>query len=143
MEWNSYLMALLGGFLIGLAAVLMLLFNGKILGISGIAGGILQKSHESKAWRYFFILGLLGGGAVMFAARPEQFAITLYRSPAALVFAGLLVGYGTRLGNGCTSGHGVCGVSRLSPRSLMATLTFIACGAVTVFIINHFFGGRV
>ncbi len=143
MESNAYLAAFVGGTLIGLAAVLMLLFNGKILGISGIAGGLLQKSHESKAWRYFFFLGLFGGGVLMFVAQPEKFAITLSRSPVALVIAGLLVGYGTRLGNGCTSGHGVCGVSRLSPRSLMATLTFIAFGAVTVFVINYFFGGRI
>jgi len=143
MESSPYLAAFFGGTLIGLAAVLMLLFNGKILGISGIAGGLLQKGRESKAWGYFFFLGLFVGGAVLFAVQPEKFAITVSRSPAALVIAGLLVGYGTRLGNGCTSGHGVCGVSRLSPRSLMATLTFMAFGAVTVFVINRCFGGRI
>jgi len=143
MESSAYLNAFFGGALIGFAALLMLLFNGKILGISGIAGGLFQRSRESKAWRYLFFLGLFGGGAVLFVLQPEKFANSLSRSPGALVLAGLLVGYGTRLGSGCTSGHGVCGVSRLSPRSLMATLTFIAFGALTVFVINRCFGGRI
>jgi uncharacterized membrane protein YedE/YeeE len=140
---EGYLRALAGGGLIGIASVLMLLFNGKILGISGIAGGILQKTREKKHWRYLFFLGLLTGGLVVLATVPGAFDVSISRSPWALVAAGLLVGYGTRLGNGCTSGHGVCGVSRLSPRSLMATLTFMAFGAITVFAINHLLGGRL
>ena len=140
---TSYLTSLLGGMLIGLASVLMLGFNGRILGISGIAGGILQKSREKKQWRYLFLAGLLTGGAMVFVVNPSAFEMSISRSPVALVLAGVLVGFGTRLGNGCTSGHGVCGVSRLAPRSLMATLTFMAFGAATVFVINHFLGGRV
>jgi uncharacterized protein len=134
--------ALCGGILIGLASALMLLFNGKILGISGIVGGLFQKKDE-KQWRYFFLLGLLVGGVVLLAVDREVFRISISRSPLAILIAGLLVGYGTRLGGGCTSGHGVCGVSRLSPRSIMATLTFMAMGALTVYIVNHWMGGRV
>ena len=140
---SQYLPALLGGLLIGGAALLMLLFNGKILGISGIVGSLLKRGPEKHQWRIVFLIGLLVGGGVLLATRPDAFRVSIHRSPVALIVAGLLVGYGTRLGSGCTSGHGVCGVSRLSPRSLMATATFIACGAVTVFIVRQFFGGRI
>lgn len=133
----------LGGLLIGIASLIMLIFNGKILGISGILGGSFQKSIDKKSWRYFFLAGLLCGGLVLHAYAPSVFAFTLSRSPYALVVAGLLVGYGTRLGSGCTSGHGICGISRLSARSLMAVLTFIALGATTVFVINHLLGARI
>lgn len=140
---SDFTAPLLGGMIIGLASLLMLLFNGRILGVSGIVGGALAKPARHHAWRYLFLLGLLAGGAVVSLSRPEAFTITVSRSPVALVVAGLLVGYGTSLGSGCTSGHGVCGVSRLSPRSLMATLTFMAFGAATVFVINHVLGGRL
>ncbi len=135
--------ALVGGSLIGLASLLMLLFNGKILGVSGIAGGLFQKHSKETLWRSFFLIGLLAGGGVLTLILPSAFSFSLDRSVGALVLAGLLVGYGTRLGNGCTSGHGICGVSRLSPRSLMATLTFMALGAIVVFFINHVLGGRI
>ncbi len=139
---TGYLNALFGGALIGLSAAGMLLFNGKILGVSGILGEVLQKRTE-KTWRYLFLMGLLTGGAVVLTLQPEAFSNSLSRSPEALIVAGLLVGFGTRLGNGCTSGHGICGISRLSPRSLIATLTFMGCGGAVVYIINHILGGRV
>jgi uncharacterized protein len=140
---ESFQSALLGGALIGLASVLMLLFNGRILGISGIVGGILMPSREGKQWRIAFLAGLLLGGLVVSALVSNPFAMGLSRSWASLVAAGLLVGFGTRLGNGCTSGHGICGVSRLSPRSILATLTFMGAGALVVFVINHLLGGTV
>lgn len=139
---NDYLPSLVGGSLIGLASVGMLLFHGRILGISGIVGGFFTRG-AAQGWRIGFLVGLISGGVLLRFVRPDCFEFSLSRSSAALVLAGLLVGYGTRLGSGCTSGHGVCGVSRLSPRSLIATATFMACGAATVFAIRHFFGGSV
>lgn len=135
--------SLIGGILIGLAAGAMLLFDGKIAGISGIVGGLLRPVAGETLWRGCFIAGLLAGGLLLRLLDPAAYAFTLQRSAGAIVLAGLLVGFGTRLGNGCTSGHGVCGISRLSPRSIIATVTFIAVGALTVFIVNHVFGGSV
>jgi uncharacterized membrane protein YedE/YeeE len=133
-----------GGILIGLAAALLLLFNGRIAGISGIAGGLLTRPPRIEVyWRVLFIVGLVAGGAVMSLLAPGLFAFTLDRSTAALIAAGLLVGFGTRLGSGCTSGHGVCGISRLSPRSIVATLTFMAAGAAMVFVVQHLIGGSL
>lgn len=128
--------ALLGGALIGLAAVLLVLFNGRIAGISGIVGSLLPPRASGGAWRVAFIIGLLAAPWVygLFAPMPAA------ASPASwpvLVIAGLLVGFGTRLGSGCTSGHGVCGLSRLSMRSLVATLCFMAAGFATVFVARH------
>lgn len=140
---GEYFSAFLGGCLIGLASVLFLLFNGKILGVSGILGGVLKNQANDTLWRYLFVAGMVSGGVILNQFVPSAFAFTLPRSLGAIAFAGLLVGYGTRLGNGCTSGHGVCGVSRFSPRSIMATLTFIALGGAVVFVINHFLGGRL
>lgn len=134
------LSALLGGLLIGLATSLMLLFAGKIAGISGIVGGFLRQDREDSAWRGYFLGGLLLGGMALRLARPQAFGSTS-ASLAAVVIAGLLVGYGTRLGNGCTSGHGICGNSRLSLRSIVATVTFMATGALTVFVVRRLFGG--
>lgn len=139
----NYFPQIIGGALIGLASVWMLLFYGKILGISGIVGGLFKSRSTDQAWRFYFLLGLLIGGVILRFTVPSVFSFSLSRSPYALIAAGLLVGYGTRLGNGCTSGHGVCGVSRLSPRSLMATLTFMGTGALTVFFIQHFFKGQL
>jgi uncharacterized membrane protein YedE/YeeE len=135
---------LIGGVLIGLSATGLLLLNGKIAGISGILGGLLTPlAPGDRGWRVGFIAGLLLGGAALAARAPELVANTVDRSWAAVVVAGLLVGFGTRLGSGCTSGHGVCGVSRGSPRSIAATLTFmlVACGVT--YVINHVLGGRV
>ncbi len=127
-DWTR---ALAGGALIGLSASLMLAFNGRVTGISGIVGGLVHPTPGDMAWRAVFVAGLLAGGVVAALAMPG--ALGGAGVPVATAaLAGLLVGVGTRLGNGCTSGHGVCGISRLSPRSLAATLTFIGTGALTV-----------
>jgi uncharacterized protein len=131
---------LAGGLLIGLAAAGLLLLNGRIAGISGIFAGLLEPRPGDKAWRAVFIAGLIAGGASVALLRPRTFHFELARPPALLIAAGLLVGLGTRLANGCTSGHGICGVSRLSVRSLIATATFMATGALTVFVGRHLLG---
>jgi uncharacterized membrane protein YedE/YeeE len=135
--------SLIGGMLIGLSGAALLLFHGKIAGISGIVGGILSPTKHDTPWRLLFVAGLLSGGFLFHWFSPQAFVITINRSPGALILAGLLVGFGTQLGNGCTSGHGVCGMSRLSPRSIIATITFIATGAMTVFLINHVLRGAL
>lgn len=130
---------LVGGLLIGLAATLLLLINGRIAGISGILGGlILPNSASDRLWRAIFILGLICG-AVIYAWLRGPLPLQQQAGNAVLVLAGLLVGFGTRLGSGCTSGHGVCGLARRSPRSLAATATFIACAVLTVYIVRHLF----
>lgn len=134
MQSSSILWALAGGALIGTSASLMLYFNGKVTGISGIVGGLLSRDPQSPPWRLLFVLGLVVGGAFMVALRPAAFSTDGAPSLGITLLAGLLVGVGTRLGNGCTSGHGVCGMSRLSPRSIAATLTFIATGVIVVAI---------
>lgn len=134
--------SLVGGLLIGLSAALLLVANGRIAGISGIAGGLLTgPSRGDVLWRLVFLVGLFGGGAAMAMLNVSLFRVQIDRSTLALVAAGLLVGFGTRLGNGCTSGHGVCGVGRMSRRSLVATFTFMATGMATVFVVNHLLGG--
>ncbi len=142
MNWSDTLSALLGGVLIGLSATVMLLAHGRIAGISGILGGVLTSKFDFEVrWRWLFLAGLLLGGAALYAITPLAFEITVERSNAAVVAAGLLVGFGSRLGSGCTSGHGVCGISRLSPRSLVATGTFMTTGAIVVYVVSKFFGG--
>ncbi|GGP18516.1 YeeE/YedE family protein [Silvimonas iriomotensis] len=129
--------ALAGGALIGLAAGGLFLLNGRIAGISGILGGLFfNKPERANIWRWAFVAGLLLAPVLWrgVAALP---AIQISASSLLLVIAGLLVGFGTRLGSGCTSGHGVCGLSRLSARSLVATLTFMAVGFVTVWLLQH------
>lgn len=128
--------ALIGGVMIGLAAAMFVLLNGRIAGISGVVGGLLRPRPGAVAWRLAFIAGLVGAPLAysLFAALP---ALHIDAGFAGLVAAGLLVGVGTRYGSGCTSGHGVCGLSRLSPRSLVATLVFMAAGAATVFVLRH------
>jgi len=133
----------IGGLLIGLSAAILLLFHGRIAGISGIFAGVIEPRAGEFGWRATFLGGLLVGGALMFALTPELYAVTIERSLAVVAVAGVLVGVGTRLGSGCTSGHGVCGMARLSTRSLMATISFMATGALTVFIINHLLGGSL
>ena len=131
--------SLAGGALIGLAAALLLLLNGRIAGISGILGGLLRPARRDVAWRVAFLLGLMGASLVygLFAPLPVP---RIEATIEVLIAAGLLVGVGTRYGAGCTSGHGVCGLSRLSPRSLVATLVFMAAGFITVFVLRHLLG---
>lgn len=131
--------ALTGGLLIGLAAASFLLLNGRIAGISGILGGLLVPARRDILWRVAFLAGLVGTPSLwlLFSELPP---IRIDAGYPALIVAGLLVGIGTRYGSGCTSGHGVCGLSRLSPRSLVATLSFMATGFLTVFVIRHLMG---
>ena len=135
------LLALAGGALIGLGALLVLLINGRIAGISGVLGRLLSPTTEDRAWRLWFLLGLVASGLLLGGARPELGSFELTASPGRLCAGALLVGLGTRLGGGCTSGHGVCGASRGSVRSLVATLTFLAAGFVTVYITHHLLVG--
>ena len=129
--------------LIGLSTSVMLLFNGKIAGISGIVGGILSPAGNDTQWRLVFVGGLLVGGLFVGLASSYVFAMEIERSWGALILAGLLVGFGSRFGSGCTSGPGVCGISRFSPRSLIAIVTFITTGALAVNVVKHVFGGVV
>ena len=140
MEHFTPLPALLGGLLIGLATSAFLVLEGRVAGITGIVGGLLKPVPGDRSWRYVFVLGLLVGGAVLRIAAPDVFEESGAQT-GTLVAAWLLVGCGTRLGSGCTSGHGVCGNSRLSVRSAVATATFIVAGAVTVFVAKHLVGG--
>ena len=129
-----------GGALIGLGAALLLLLNGRIAGISGIVSGALSRPAGDTQWRLLFIAGLvLGVGAIVWTM-PLPFTPRTGFSPAILVLAGLLVGFGSRLGSGCTSGHGVCGLARFSPRTLVATLTFMTTGIATVYVVRHLAG---
>ena len=143
MNPSSFVEPLIGGALIGLSAVLLLLFNGRIAGISGILAGVLLPQEADNAWRLSFVAGLVFGGMVLAIAMPEMFPPAPLRSAPTLAIAGLLVGVGTRLGSGCTSGHGVCGIGRFSVRGLVATVTFIATGALTVYAVNTYFGGAL
>jgi len=137
-DWTSFtpLSAAIGGALIGCAVAMLLLLNGRVAGVSGIVGGLLRPQANDIAWRVAFVLGLVAAPAAyaIAIATPD---IRIDASYATLVAAGLLVGFGTRLGSGCTSGHGICGMSRLSPRSIVATLVFMAAGIVTVFVVRH------
>lgn len=129
--------AVVGGLLIGLGAVLLLWFNGRIAGISGIVNGAL--SGGDRSWRWWFLAGLvLGGGVYIWSTGTSPFRGGF--PPWLLVVAGLLVGFGTRMGSGCTSGHGVCGLGRLSMRSVVATLTFLAFGIAAAYVSRHLFG---
>lgn len=140
---NSILFALLGGALIGLSASAMLWLIGRVTGISGIFGGLLSSPDGDFAWRAAFISGLISGGLILLMLAPHTLQAPAGRSLPTLVVAGLLVGFGTRLGNGCTSGHGVCGLTRRSKRSLTATLTFMATGALTATGVRLLFGGVI
>ena len=143
MEFETILYATAGGGLIGLSASSMLLLNGRIAGISGIVGGALDLPRGDMLWRLLFIAGLLLGGAALLLVSPAFFAVDIERSTIAVAVAGLLVGIGVRLGSGCTSGHGVCGLSRFSPRSLVATVTFMAAGAAVAAVVTNVFGGAL
>ncbi len=135
--WTS----LSGGVLLGIASAMMVLLSGRILGISGILGGLLAPRLGDLSWRMAFLLGM-GAAPLVFAALmpPELLpAVRIDASEPVIALAGVLVGLGTRYGSGCTSGHGVCGLSRLSPRSLVATLGFMAAGFATVYLLRHAF----
>jgi uncharacterized membrane protein YedE/YeeE len=132
--------AAIGGVLIGASASVLLLTSGRVAGISGILGSLTDPRPGDVAWRAAFIAGMIGAGLAGQAWWPEVFASTLHRSPAILALAGLLVGFGTRLGNGCTSGHGVCGLSRLSTRSLASVATFMAMGMFVAWLSIHALG---
>jgi len=133
--------ALFGGVLIGLAASLLLFATGRIAGISGIVSGLIDSKGDERLWRILFVAGLVVGCLAVRVASGDAIPVRIAASTGALVFAGLCVGVGTRVANGCTSGHGVCGIARLSPRSIAATLTFMATGAATVFVVRHVIGG--
>jgi len=137
-DWQGFtpLSALAGGFLIGLAALMFAVLGGRVAGISGILGGLLRPVKGDAAWRAAFIAGLIASPFLYsaFAAVP---AIHVESSTATLIVAGLLVGWGTRFGSGCTSGHGVCGLARRSPRSLAATVAFMAAGFLAVYVMRH------
>ncbi len=126
--------ALIGGAIIGLAVSLMLIFNGRVTGISGIIAGAIQPKKGDTFWRFSFLGGLLAGGILLKFVVPNSFSIQTNVKDVDYIVAGLLVGFGTLLGNGCTSGHGVCGISRFSIRSILATFTFIFFGALSVAI---------
>jgi hypothetical protein len=141
MDGFTPLPSLLGGAMIGLAASALLAFDGRIAGISGIVGGLLRPGSGDMAWRAAFVLGLIAGGAILRLVDPAALALAGAPPLPVLVLGGLLVGFGTHLGNGCTSGHGVCGISRGSPRSLVATLAFMLTGALTVWLTRVLGGG--
>ena len=128
-----------GGILLGIASAMFVLLNGRILGISGILGGLLAPRMGDIGWRFAFLLGMGAAPMVFAAVMPPELlpAVRIDASEPVIAFAGVLVGLGTRYGSGCTSGHGVCGLSRLSPRSLVATLSFMAAGFATVFLVRH------
>ena len=135
MDSSTILPALAGGALIGAAATLLLATLGRIAGISGVLGALLQPGTAERGWRVAFLAGLVGAGVVAAIAFPSAVGAAPVALPV-VALAGVLVGFGTRLGNGCTSGHGVCGLSRLSRRSLAATLVFMATAAATVLVVR-------
>ena len=140
-DWTAFTpwTAAIGGVIIGLGAALLVLVNGRVAGISGIVGGMLRPPAGEFGWRLAFTAGLLMAPLAYAIAGPRP-PITIDASYPVLIFAGLLVGVGTRYAGGCTSGHGVCGLSRLSPRSLVATLSFMVAGFATVFVLRHLIG---
>jgi len=140
-DWNAFTpwSSLLGGVGIGVAAALLVLFNGRVAGISGIVAGLLHPRFPDTRWRVAFVAGLVLA-PIFFLLLDRAPVIDVDAGYPLLVAAGLLVGVGTRYGAGCTSGHGVCGISRLSPRSIVATIVFIAVGMLTVFIVRHVLG---
>ncbi|KKB63174.1 YeeE/YedE [Robbsia andropogonis] len=138
-NWNDFTpwSALAGGLMIGFATTLLLTFNGKIAGISGIVGGLLKPSRGDNLWRIAFVAGLVISPLVFSCIGPLP-QVRVSASNTVIILAGLLVGVGSRYGSGCTSGHGVCGLSRRSPRSMVATAAFMLAGFVTVYIVRHF-----
>lgn len=142
-DWFSFtpIPALLGGMILGSAAALYVFLHGRILGISGIVSGLIHPQQGDRSWRIVLILGLLTApllAVLFFGIRP---IVQVDADWFAVVLAGLLVGFGSQYGSGCTSGHGICGLSRLSPRSLVATLSFMGAGFLTVYVLRHLIGG--
>lgn len=142
-DWLSFtpIPSLFGGMILGIAAALYVLLHGRILGISGIVSGLVHPKEGDRAWRIAIILGLITApllAALFFEIRP---IVEVDADWLAIVLAGILVGFGTQYGSGCTSGHGICGLSRLSPRSLVATFAFMGAGFLTVFVLRHLIGG--
>jgi uncharacterized membrane protein YedE/YeeE len=141
MENFTPLSALAGGMLIGAAATLLLWINGRIAGISGILGGLLFPVRSDTLWRVLFVAGLLTGGVVYMLVSGASIEVEVQATPLLSILAGFLVGFGTRLGSGCTSGHGICGIARISKRSFAATAVFMLSAFVTVFLVRHVLGG--
>ncbi len=140
-DTDAWLRAAGGGLLIGLAAGLMIVVNGRIAGVSGVLGGLLlDRNGSERRWRTMFLGGMVLGAALLTSFVPSLPVPQLQTGWLGMAAAGLIVGYGTRMGSGCTSGHGVCGIARLSPRSILATITFMAFGALTVYLIRHLLG---
>jgi len=140
MENFTPIASLLGGMLIGFAALILLAFNGHIAGVTGVARGVLTPKQNDTLWRVVFLLGLIVGPLVFQAVSGEAIASTITSSTPILVIGGLLVGFGTSMGNGCTSGHGICGLGRVSKRSIAATGAFLATAIVTVYMMRHVLG---
>jgi uncharacterized membrane protein YedE/YeeE len=137
MDMSMLVMPLFGGILIGLSASLLLLLQGRIFGVSGILGGMLLPKSGETAWRVASIMGLVTAGFVLTQLLPNAMEVVAEGPPIRYIIAGLLVGFGTQLGSGCTSGHGVCGISRMSPRSLLATMTFMVAGFLVVALMRY------
>ncbi|MBM9578109.1 YeeE/YedE family protein [Leptospira sp. 201903070] len=133
---TDWIMGLIGGAVIGIAVSLMLLWNGRVTGVSGIVYGVLIPVKGDTAWRWYFIVGLLLGGLSLKIEAPELLAVEIQTKTWIGSLAGVLVGFGAMLGGGCTSGHGVCGVSRFSPRSIVATIVFMGAGMAAVLILR-------
>lgn len=133
--------ALAGGALIGLSAVILLALNGRLAGVSGIMGGLLPPVRGDALWRVLFLVGLVAGALAWRYLAADGHTIALDTTLPMLIAGGLLVGFGTRLGSGCTSGHGICGIGRLSPRSIAATMIFMVAAGITVFVVRHVVGG--
>ncbi|MCB9896323.1 MAG: YeeE/YedE family protein [Planctomycetes bacterium] len=140
MDWETWGLAAVGGLMIGAAAASLLALTGKTAGISGILDGVVRGEKFEFTWKLAFVLGLIAGGVALVFVLPGNIATQGLRSLPVMALAGLLVGFGTRMGGGCTSGHGVCGIGRLNVRSIVGTVTFIAAGAITV-VVARLIGG--
>ncbi len=140
MENFTPISALIGGSLIGLSATLLLLFNGRIAGVSGVLGGMFTQPSGDRLWRFLFIGGMAVSGFLYQFFMPGSFSEYTNISLPVLIVGGFIVGFGTRMGSGCTSGHGVCGVGRISKRSIVATCVFMGSGVATVFVTRHLLG---
>jgi uncharacterized protein len=142
MDFDSWIRAGVGGVMIGTAAAVLFALNGRIAGVSGVLGTlVLDRPTGESPWRALFLAGLVLGALLMSLLRPDLAAASLQTGWVGMIVGGLVVGFGTRMGSGCTSGHGVCGMARLSRRSILATLTFMGAGFVTVFVMRHLLGG--